>query len=53
MRYNISSTKAPEMPNLGRGTECIKLLLTQASKEMREPHFPDTKITNFVAKWAI
>lgn len=71
MRYNISSTKAPEMPNLGKGTECIKLLLTQASKEMREPHFPmkipafsahmadvevmysDTKITNFVAKWAI
>jgi hypothetical protein len=71
MRYNISSTKAPEMPNLGKGTECIKLLLTQASKDMHESHFPmkipafsahmadveviylDTKITNFVAKWAI
>ena len=34
MRYNITTNKAPEMPNLGKGTECIKLLLSQASKDM-------------------
>ena len=28
------------MPNLGRGTECIKLLLSQASKDMYEPLVP-------------
>ena len=28
------------MPNLGKGTECIKLLLTQASKDMHEPLVP-------------
>lgn len=28
------------MPNLGRGTECIKLLLSQASAEMHEPFVP-------------
>ena len=50
MRYNISSTKAPEMPNLGRGTECIKLLLTQASKDMHESHFP-MKILHFLPIW--
>lgn len=37
MKYNISESKAPEMPNLGKGTECIKLLLSQASKVMRKP----------------
>ena len=37
MRYDISKPKAPEMPNLGKGTECIKLLLSQASKDMYEP----------------
>ena len=40
MRYNISKRKAPEMPNLGKGTECIKLLLSQASKDMHEPLIP-------------
>ena len=40
MRYDISNQKAPEMPNLGKGTECIKFLLTQASKDMREPLVP-------------
>ena len=39
MRYNITTNKAPEMPNLGKGTECIKLLLSQASKDMHEPLF--------------
>ena len=28
------------MPNLGKGTECIKVLLTQASKVMHEPLVP-------------
>ncbi len=40
MRYDISNQKAPEMPNLGKGTECIKFLLTQASKDMYEPLVP-------------
>ena len=40
MRYDISKAKEPEMPNLGKGTECIKLLLSQASKDMHEPLVP-------------
>ncbi len=40
MRYDISKPKAPEMPKLGKGTECIKLLLSQASKDMYEPLVP-------------
>ena len=40
MRYNISIHMAPEMPKLGKGTECIKLLLSQASKDMHEPLVP-------------
>jgi len=28
------------MPTLGKGTECIKLLLSQASKDMHEPLVP-------------
>ena len=40
MRYDISNRTAPEMPNLGKGTECIKLLLSQASKDMYEPLVP-------------
>ena len=28
------------MPNLGKGTECIKILLSQASKDMYEPLVP-------------
>ena len=40
MKYDITKNKAPEMPNLGRGTECIKLLLSQASKDMHEPLVP-------------
>ena len=40
MRYGISKRKAPAMPNLGKGTECIKLLLSQASKDMHDPLFP-------------
>ena len=40
MKYNFSKSKAPEMPKLGKGTECIKLLLSQASKDMYEPLVP-------------
>ena len=40
MKYDISSSASPKMPSLGKGTECIKLLLTQASKDMHEPLVP-------------
>lgn len=40
MKYDISKPIAPKMPNLGRGTECIRLLLSQVSKDMREPLVP-------------
>jgi hypothetical protein len=34
MRYDISKKAAPKMPNLRKGTECIKILLSQVSKDM-------------------
>ena len=37
MKYDITKPTTPMMPNLGRGTECVKLLLSQASKDMHEP----------------
>ena len=40
MNYDISKPSAPKMPSLGKGTECIKLLLSQASKDMHEPMVP-------------
>ena len=40
MKYDISKSTAPKMPNLGKGTECIKLVLSQVSKDMREPLIP-------------
>ena len=40
MKYDISKNSAPAMPNLGRGTECIRLLLTQVSKDMHQPLVP-------------
>ena len=40
MKYDITRNKAPEMPTLGKGTECINLLLSQASKDMHEPLVP-------------
>ena len=40
MKYDISKPTAPVMPTLGKGTECIKLLLSQASKDMYEPLVP-------------
>ncbi len=32
MKYDITKPKAPAMPTLGNGTECIKILLSKASK---------------------
>ena len=40
MRYDISKHSAPKMPNLGKGTECIKILLSQVSENMQEPMVP-------------
>ena len=40
MKYDISKATAPAMPNLGKGTECIRLLLSQTSKDMHEPLVP-------------
>lgn len=40
MKYDISKKTAPAMPNLGRGTESIKILLSQVSKDMHEPLVP-------------
>ena len=40
MEYNIFSNIAPAMPRPGKGTEFCKLLLSQASKDMREPLVP-------------
>ena len=40
MRYNISKQTAPTMPNLGKGVECIKLLASQVTPDMREAIVP-------------
>ena len=40
MIYNIFDSKAPAMPKPAKGTEFCKLLLSQASKDMREPLVP-------------
>ena len=40
MKYGINNKTAPKMPTLGKGTECIRLLLSQASKDMHESLVP-------------
>lgn len=40
MTYNIFDCTAPAMPKPSKGTEIVKLLLSQASKDMREPLVP-------------
>ena len=40
MKYDITKHTAPQMPTLGRGTECIRLLLSQASKDCTTPLVP-------------
>ena len=37
---NLKINTSPTMPRLGKGTECVKLLLSQVSKDMREPITP-------------
>ena len=39
MKYDITKQTAPKMPRLGKGTECIKILLSQVSKSMHDPSF--------------
>jgi len=40
MTYDITKATAPAMPTLGKGTECIQILLSQVSKDMYEPLIP-------------
>ena len=40
MSYDITKPIAPKMPALGKGTECIRILLSQTSKDMHEPLVP-------------
>ena len=40
MTYDIRKSVAPAMSQPGKGTECIKLLLSQVSKDMHEPLVP-------------
>ena len=37
MKYNLSKTTPPAMPRLGKGTECVALLLSQVSKDTQKP----------------
>ena len=39
-KYNICLSTTPKMPRLGKGTECIKLLLSQVSNDMHEAMVP-------------
>ena len=39
MNYDITKTTAPAMPTLGRGTECIKILLFWHQKSCMNPWF--------------
>ena len=40
MNYNIFSSTAPAMPKPSKGTEFVKLAISQASKDMREVLIP-------------
>ena len=40
MRYDILKPSTPKMPALGKGTECIKLLLSQLSEDNHELFVP-------------
>ena len=40
MKYDITKTKRPKMPKLGKGFEAVNLLLSQVSKIMHEPLVP-------------
>ena len=36
MNYDITKPQAPKMPNLGNGTECTKIFLSQTSEDMHD-----------------
>ena len=38
--YDITKGSVSVMPKLGKDTECIQILLSQASKDMHEPLVP-------------
>ena len=38
--YDITKPTSPAMPKLGKGTECIKILLSQVSRDMHQPLLP-------------
>jgi len=40
MKYDILKPSAPKMPSFGKGTESIKILLSQVSENMQEPLVP-------------
>ena len=40
MNYESCSSKAPAMPRTGKGTQFVKFILSQASKDMRDPLIP-------------
>ena len=40
MKYDITKQASPKMPTLGKSVDCIKTLLSQASKDMKEPLVP-------------
>ena len=42
MNYDVFSRTDPAMPKPGKGTEIVKLLLSQVSKGMQEPVLPMT-----------
>ena len=39
IRYDISRSSSPKLHNPIRGTKCIKILLSKASKGMHPPRF--------------
>ena len=39
MKYDITQGSAPSISKVCKGTECIQILLLQASKGMKEPLF--------------
>ena len=36
-KYNLSKPTPTAIPRLGKGTECVQLLLSQVSKDMHQP----------------
>ena len=57
MSYNIFNSTAPAMPKPSKGTEFVKLAVSQASKDMREVlipmAIPTTNSMKCAVRWAI